>query len=170
MNLEEALHVERSKEHVQTIVDYIGQDKDRFAKLLDLMLHGEDRIPEFAAWPLGHCGVAHPKLFLPHLKELLDKLKRPNHQAVNRAILRVLQQVDIPEDFQGQAYDTCFEILCDRKASIAERSFAMGTVYNIAQKQPELLEEVRLVLEDLIPHGSAGFKSKGKKILKAIRG
>ena len=46
----------------------------------------------------------------------------------------------------------------------------MDIAYNIASDIPELKEELALVINDQMEFNSAGFKSRGKRILKKIKG
>ena len=45
----------------------------------------------------------------------------------------------------------------------------MTVLYNITLKIPELADELKIIIEDQMPYGSAGFKSRGKKILKGLQ-
>jgi len=44
----------------------------------------------------------------------------------------------------------------------------MTVLANIAQKEPELKNELRLVIEQQLSHGSTGFCSRARKVLKMI--
>jgi hypothetical protein len=39
---------------------------------------------------------------------------------------------------------------------------------NLAKDYPEIKTELKLLIEDQLPHQTAGFKSRGKKILKEL--
>ncbi len=88
--------------------------------------------------------------------------------AVKRNTLKILQFVDIPEDLLGITADICFRLLNDGKEPIAVKVFAMTVIFNIVKKYPELNEELKISIEEQMPFASAGFKSRGNKILKAL--
>jgi hypothetical protein len=44
----------------------------------------------------------------------------------------------------------------------------MDVIFNIVKKFPELKEELKLAIEEQMPFGSAGYKSHGGKVLKAL--
>ena len=44
----------------------------------------------------------------------------------------------------------------------------MQVLYNVCQKEPDLANELKIVIEEFLPHGTAGFKSRGGKILKKL--
>ena len=86
----------------------------------------------------------------------MEKTVIPN--AVTRNILRLLQFVEIPKGYQGTVADLCFRFLRDRKVAVAIRAFSMTVLTHIARENPELETEIKLILEDQMPHGSAAFK------------
>lgn len=169
MDIRESLLEEHSKQQALKIAGWIGKDEDRFAELVALMLNKEYRISQRAAWVLTHCLDQYPELLLPHLDELIQNLRdNTQHQAIRRNTVRALQFVDIPEELLGEAADICFQFLADVNEPVAVRVHAMSVLWNICQKEPELSEELKLIIEDQWEYGSAGFHSRGRKILKAI--
>ena len=170
MNLVKALLKEHSKAQCNRIVEYIGTDKDRFEELVNVFITSTFRVTQRAAWPLSYCAEYHPELIKPHLKKLIHNLKRPGlHDAVKRNTVRLLQFISIPKSLQGVTAQVCFDLLQNRKEPIAVRVFAMTVLSNIAKDQPELKSELKIIIEDNMPYGSAGFVSRGRKILKDLK-
>lgn len=169
MDLRSELVREHSKTHTLHIVDWIGTDQERFDQLLDIMLNGEKLESQRSAWVFHHSTEAHPELIRPHFQRLLDSFKNPSyHDAVRRGILKALGEQDLPEECMGIAADLCFDFLADQKEPVAVRVYAMNILWNICKKEPDLSEELKLLIEDQMPYGSVGFKSRGKKILTWI--
>lgn len=65
INIHQLLQKEHSKKQTDRIVKYIGDDKTRFATLIELFFDGEYRITQRAAWPLSYCVREHPELIQP---------------------------------------------------------------------------------------------------------
>ena len=126
------------------------------------------RLNQRASWPVGMLVDHQPGLIVPYLKKMLDNLDTPHHDAVIRNTFRTMQNMDIPEEVEGLAFEKAFDFLLDPKNAVAIRVFAMTVCGNIAQKYPELKDELIPVIEEQMPHGSAGFKSRGKRILKEL--
>jgi len=159
-----------SKEGTQRIADYIGADAERLEYVLQLFLNDENRVVQRASWVLSVCAEKHPELIMPHLEVLVKNLRQPKlHNAVKRNTVRILQDVDIPENLWGEVADICFQYLADPKEAVAVRVFSMTVLLQICQKVPELMNELQLTIEEYMPHGSAGFQSRGKKTLAAIQ-
>jgi hypothetical protein len=170
VNLLELILRQPSKATATKIAGYIGNDPARFSELVGLFLAGPYRITQRAAGRLGHCLQHHPELIKPHLKKILDQLGRPGiHDSVKRNIVRLLQGIEIPKSLQGKTADACFAYLGNPKEPIAVRVFSMSVLANLAKESPELKNEIIPLIEDQLPFGSAGFRSRGRKVLRELR-
>ena len=169
MDLKTQLLSEHSKTNANLIKEWIGVDKERFALLIQLFLENEYRVSQRAAMVLGHIHDTHPDLLQPFLTQIIKHLSKPDiHDAVKRNIVRILQNVEIPEEHYGEVADVCFTWLEDPNVAVAIRAFSMTVLWNVCKEVPELMPELKATIEDWIDYGSAGFKSRGKKVLKMI--
>ncbi len=150
MDIEKRLAAEHSKTLTLAIVKYIGDDKKRFKILIDLFLKGDYRITQRAAWPLSYAVIEHPKLVAPYLARLIKKLDEPdNHPAIARNILRIFEEIEIPEKYEGALVESCFRFLVSAESPIAIKAFAITVASRICKKYPELKNELRLHLEHM---------------------
>ena len=168
MDLKAELLKEHSKENTQRIVDFIGNDGHKFDQLMTLFFCDTYRVTQRAAWPLGICAEKSPEMLEPYLHKMIDQLSGNIHVAVKRNTVRALQHVEIPDDLTGLAADNCFKLLEDNNEPIAVKVFSMTVLANICEKEPALANELKIIIEGQLPYGSAGFKSRGKKILKKL--
>lgn len=170
MNLLKELQKDFNKATCDRIVTYVGNDQERFSVLVDAFLNSEYRITQRAAWPLSYSVKKHPNLIEPHLKNIITNLKKPNlPDAVKRNTVRFLQFIEIPKSLHGIALDNCFKLLQDKKEPIAIKVFSMTVLANLVNEYPELKRELIDIIEDQMPYSSAGFISRGKKVLKQLR-
>lgn len=168
MNLREEILRELSIAQYKKIVAYVGNDKKRFAELIYLFLGDEYRVTQRATWAITHCAEKYPSLILPHLKKIVSRLENPAPAAVKRNIIRIFQWIEIPENLQGRVAEMCFRFLCSKDEAIAVKVFSMTVLHNLSKLHPGLKNELRSAIEEQMPYASAGFKSRGKKILKAL--
>lgn len=168
MDIKKELLKEHSKAQAVKISNYIGDAPEKFDELITLFLADEYRVTQRAAWVVSHCADQYPELIEPHLEKLILNLKNKVHVAVKRNTVRVLQDVEIPEELLGETADICFTLMQSGEETIAVKVFAMTVLGNICVKFPELKNELIPLIEDQMPYGSAGFKSRGKKILKNL--
>lgn len=169
MNIREELLREHSKAQTLKIVHYINNDQQKFDELMYLFMNDVYRVTQRAAWVVSHCAEFHPSLVEKHLRPMLENLQNPVHVAVKRNTVRVLQDIELPEELLGLAATICLDFLADPQEAIAVKAFSMQVVYNICLKEPDLAGELKLILEDLLPHASSGVKNRATKILKKLQ-
>lgn len=169
MDIQSELLRENSKTNALKITKYIGRDPERFQVLMDIFFGESYRLNQRSAWVINFCAEAHPDLFQPYLGKMIHNLRNDVHDAVKRNTLRMLQNYDVPEEYMGELADSCFEFLASNKEPIAIKVFSMSVLANIVEKFPELRNELQVLIEDQMPYGSAGFKSRGKKILARLQ-
>lgn len=171
MNLKEVALKEHSKAQCSKIVDYIGNDPKKFSELVKVFLEGPYRVTQRIAWPLSYCVEENTALIHPHLSQILKYVQRPGlHDSVKRNVARLLQFIDIPKKHQGAVADICFKFFSDKKESIAVRVFSMAVLANLAKEIPELKNELIPIIEDQLPFGTPAFVSRGRKVLKELKG
>jgi len=104
-----------------------------------------------------------------NFKKLVSNLKKPNlHDAVKRNTVRMLQSVSIPEKYEGEIMEICFKYIESPKEAVAVKAFSLAILEKLAKKYPEIIPEVKLLIEDQMPHQTAAFKTRSKKFLKAV--
>jgi hypothetical protein len=167
MDLHKLLAAEHSRKQCDRIVNYIGDDKDRFAKLIQLFFKGEYRITQRAAWPLSYCVRHHPELIQPYFKPLLDKLSRKDIPiAVTRNTLLLLQDTPIPKKYHGRIMSLCFDLLQSPGTPIAVKAFSLTVLGNLSKEYPDIVAELRLIIEAQWEQATPAFRSRARMIMK----
>ena len=95
MNLRDQLVKEHSKAQTLKIVNYVGDDIKRFNELYLLFQEKDHRLSQRAAWSVNYCVEDNPRFLVGKFAELIQMLDQPNHNAIKRNIVRMLQFVDI---------------------------------------------------------------------------
>jgi hypothetical protein len=169
MNLEKAILEEHSKKQCNKIVKWVGSSQEKFNELFHLFLNGEYRITQRAAWPLSYCVIKYPALMNNSYEKLINNLKKPNlHDSIKRNTVRLLQAVDIPGKYEGAVMEICFKYLESPKEAVAIKAFSIAVLGNLAKKYPEIIPEIKLMIEEQLPHQSAAFKSRAKLFMKSF--
>ena len=169
MNLRTEILKEHSKAQCSKIVKWVGADQKRFDELFNLFLNDEYRVVQRAAWPVSNSVIAHPAFINKHWSKLIRNLEKPDlHNAVKRNSIRLMQDIEIPEKYHGEIMNICFKYLESPTEALAVKVFSMSVLGDLAKKYPEIKSELKLLIEDQLPHQTAGFKSRAKKILKKL--
>ncbi len=163
MNLRVEILQEHSKTQCTRIVNWVGNNQQRFDTLFHLFLNDEYRVVQRAAWPVSYCVKAHPEFISKHWKKLIDNLKKPNlHDAVKRNSIRLMQDIKLPEKYHGEIMDTCFKYLESPAEALAVKVFSMSVLENLSKIYPEIKPELLLIIKEQLPYQTAGFKSRAK--------
>jgi len=169
VNLEEEILKEHSKQQATRLAKWVGKDKRRFRTLMGLFLKGEYLSAQRAAWVVSICAEGHPLLVRPYLKQMIARMQESGiHDAVKRSVTGILQTAEIPKELLGTVTTICFEHLSDAKTPIAVKAHSMTILARIAQKEPDLGRELRLVLEQQLPYASAGLHARYRLVMKML--
>jgi hypothetical protein len=169
MNLLSILQKERSKKTCIEVADYIGNSKERFAELIEIITSKDLEMANRAAWVIPSIADKNiDQLIQPYLKTVIELLNKPVHDAIKRNALRMLQFATIPEKLQGITLEYCFQLLNNPKEAIAIRVYAMTVLYNLTLQEPDLAHELYDSIEMHMHGALPGYKSRGGKILKAL--
>ncbi|HLP15346.1 MAG TPA: hypothetical protein VK470_03745 [Bacteroidota bacterium] len=167
MDIEFELRKEHSKRQTIRIAKWIGTDPERLESFMTIFLHGDALIGQRGAWVVGTLGDLHPDLFAPHLKNLIAKMKEPNiHNAVKRNIVHLLQNVEIPRRLLGTVVSLCFDFLACPDETIAVKVFAMTVIARVGKAEPDLMHELRLIVDQQLPLAGGAFRSRARRIFK----
>lgn len=167
MNLREELLKEHSKASCERIVAWVGDDQKRFDELFSIFTLNEYRLVQLSAWPVSYCVQAYPQLIKKHFAKLIKNVQRPGiHGAVKRNTVRLLQHIDIPEKYQGEVMNLCFEFIQSHTEKVAVKAFALTVLENLSKEYPEIIPEVKLIIEEQMPHETAAFKGRALRFIK----
>ena len=101
---------------------------------------------------------------MDELVEILPHIKR---SGLLRLVLRLIV---ITPSWQieklGFLLDFCINVLTDMTIPVGVKTHAMSIIDKIAETEPEIREEVVLVIKEIFPYLSTGGKNRAGKILK----
>ena len=92
------------------------------------------------------------------------------HSAVIRNTLRLLQDVEIPSRYKGRVMNTCFEMIGSPETAIAIKAFSLTVLEHLATDYPDILPELKLIIEEQWDRSTPAFRSRAKKILNKAAG
>lgn len=79
-----------------------------------------------------------------------------------------MQDVEIPEQFHGEVMNICFDYILSMNEKPAIKAFSLTVLQNLMKIYPDIKHEVKTIIESQWDYESPAFKSRAKKILKAI--
>ena len=112
---------EHSKYITNKVIEYVRDDASKFDALMELFFDDDWLLNQRAAWPMSFIAIDHPLLIEPYKKRIIDNLDKPSHNAVVRNTLRLFQDIDVPNDYEGKVYDLCSKLLLQIKEPVANK-------------------------------------------------
>jgi hypothetical protein len=159
----------QTRETALEIAHYACSSRKRFAALMECFLSDEYKLVQRAAWSVGWAGKQQPAMIAPYLAQLVSQLQRKEvHPAVVRNCARILQETTIPEQYQGQVMNACFELITTPITPAAIKAFSLTILYNLSLQYPDIQPELQLIIEEQWEKETAAFRSRGRKILQKI--
>lgn len=170
MDFRSLLYSFPSGQEKELYIAEVGASGKYFADLIDIALHEDDPLAWRAAWILDGSDEQFPGLAEDFVASIVKALPGIKSKGTIRSLLRLLCRYDIGEDEQGILIDLCFKYLVSELYPVAVKVHAMQIVYNHALIYPELKEELILVIEDQVGNNTVGFKSRGVRLIKKLKG
>lgn len=160
----------QARNTVDEVILWAGDNPAKFKILVETMAGNLDQpIRDRASWALGYIAIDNPNLLKYHWDVFVNLLvNKKTSGPIKRNLVRFMQEVEVPDKYQGKVTDRCFELVNDPQEDIAIRAFAMTVLGNMVDKYPELGCELKISIEELLPYASAGLKNRAEKILKKI--
>ena len=168
MSLSDIIMAEHSKAQAEMIADIIVQKPDLLEELLEIIFAEKEPLSRRAAWPLRFIHENDEQLLASKLPMIVKQLPKVKSVAVQRNLLYILAYSDIPEPCQGELLQYSSQVLLDRGSPVASLIYSLDIFYNIAKSEPDLLNELKLIIELLLPNATPGVRSKSVKTLKKI--
>mgnify|MGYP006935342245 CR=1 FL=1 len=159
---------EHSRSQADFIADIVIQQPILIEELLNIVLLNKEPISRRASWPLRIISDRDINILGPYVHTIIKQLPKIHNVAISRAFLAILVNVNIPEEYCGELLQYTSEILINPGSPVASLIYSADIFYKLSIGEPELLNELKLMLELLIPFGSAGVKSKCRKTIKKI--
>jgi len=159
----------RTPEHWHYILSSVVASPSLFKELQKLAFSEDNNISLRASWIMDKAAEQRADFITSDLIEYLSlKVVTHTSHSVIRACLRLLGREELPKKNLGLLTNQCFEWLAASGSPIAVKVHAMQILYRVTLLEPDLKNELKVLIEDQLPHGSAGFKSRGKRILKQL--
>lgn len=63
--------------------------------------------------------------------------------------------------------EICFGYLGSPKEAVAIKVFSLTVLGNLAKSYPEIIPEIKVLIEEQLPRQTVGFKSRAQKLLNS---
>lgn len=166
----ERLLSSNAREQANQIALEAIQNKVLLRDLIYLFINEAYRVTQRVSWVLVLLAEKELTMLSPFEKELLTSIQNKDvGDAVKRNVMRVWSITGVSEKVESLVYDICISYLIGHEA-IAIKVHAMSVAFGIAKPWPELCQELKVAVEDVLLRegASAGIRSKCNRLIKEL--
>jgi len=129
------------------MIAYIGEHQGDFDEMIELALGKRNPLCWRAAWLIFHSMDENDARIRPHIRSMIDTLpqRKDGHQ---RELLKILSKMDIDDEDEGYLFDHCVTLWEAIHKPPSVRYTALMSILKLAEKYPELKQEVAFLLQD----------------------
>lgn len=151
-------------------ITYLTQGNElRKQELYNLIYEQDDKLAYQAAWVLTHFSIQENEWLYNKQDELIDEVLVCKHPGKRRLILSLLFKQPIKTPPRTDFLDFCMERMLSKQELPGVQSLCMKLAYEMCRPFPELVMELRSILDIMEPHLlPTSMKTVRKNILKKI--
>lgn len=129
-----------------------------------------DHLNRRATWVLQHCHDIDNSMISGKETALLKMLFNETYSdGTMRSVLKIFETHHIPEEISSSVLDICYSFLKNPSKAIAVRVFSMTIIFNISKLYPDLLQELKVVINELLLQEDApAIKARGRNTIRQI--
>jgi hypothetical protein len=158
-----------SWENLQYLVTETPNNHEDYKLLMEIALYNSNPKSWRAAYLIDKINDNHPDLLQPFLSKMIDQVRNEKSTSKKRHFLKLISSNSITKEQQGVLFNFCIETLTSGEP-VAVRVHAMQILYNIAEKETELIPEIILIIENEMEyHSTAGIITRGRKLNGKLR-
>ena len=103
-------------------------------------------------------------------REIIQRLIDCTHDGSKRLLLSILYNIPIPTPISVDLLNYCLDHMLSPQESIGVQALSIRIAYLLCRKEPELLQELQLILENTeLDFYSTGVRTTVRNTLKKIR-
>jgi hypothetical protein len=160
--------VDNYHDNTSKVLEFVKDNPARIKELMSLFFFENNVIVQRCSYSISILAQKDSNALFPYLEQLFDYLENPRTLGHRRNILRILKEIQIPDEWHGKLVDDCFKFIYDKKEEIAVICFSLELLGIYCKTYPELAIELNLAIDSLVPFRSAGIKSRAIREKKKL--
>jgi len=158
------------------------QDKKLFKYLIEIAFDETNEASVKVSWVLDFVMREKLEWIYPHLDYFTDNISKSKHDSIIRPMAKICENLALkytskkPSDIKNhltkkhieKIIETGFDwMISDQK--VAVKAYTMEALFLFGKEIDWVHGELKLILQQDITNGSAGYKARGKNVLKQLK-
>lgn len=165
----ELLYQKWDKDWMPRLVAYIAKNPEVFEEVFQAFVNLDGRIAHRSGFILGSVFKEDPKLLIPRIGLLLSKMKEPPSERYRWHVIWYLSHCAFPPEHDGLAATFAFEELGKSYAKPAVKNASMRLLTFICKRNPALIPEYKLYLEEVMENERPTLVNQAKKVTEVLK-
>ena len=112
-----------------------------------------------AAWVVHHFSNKNPQQINKYADRYIDILSKTDRDGHLREIISILINLALSEEQESELFDICYELIQSNKRQSSVRAISFRFMMRLADRYPELKEELRIIFENIKDYISPGIRN-----------
>lgn len=170
MNFKAKLSQRINMHDIHEILYFIQGSSKQKQKLFNLIFDPDDKIAYQAAWIFTHLTLSENQWLYSKQNELIEEVLKCQHPGMRRLILSLLYRQPLANPPRTDFLDFCLERMIAKSELPGVQTLCMKLAYELCRQTPELLQELRSMLDLIEPHLlPISLRTVRKNILNAMK-
>jgi hypothetical protein len=166
--MESVLESKLISSYKEELISFLKSHPEHFDEAIKLAISDKQPFSWRAAFLITSCMEENDKRIQKYIKSIVDNLKtkKDGHQ---RELIKILYKMDIKEKYEGTLFDICMTIWEGIGKNPSVRITALKFILKVANKHPELLEEIVFLTQDhYLESLSPGVKRSVERMMTEV--
>lgn len=171
LNLIELLGDKMEKKNISKLCQNLLNNEIQYIDLLNIAKGHDLRKAGLALWVMSDACVIDHRFSSQYVIELMELFQLNKSPTINRNIVKIWQEIDfknLEDELKFSIIDTCIQCLKKPDEAIAVKAYAITTLKNSIKYTPEIIEEVSIEIEKLIPKATPAYKCRINDYFKTV--
>ncbi len=133
------------------------------------LIYAEYPIALRFSWMLGGMCEIEPEIVAPIVPYLFRQRQDIEIPHFNRSLAKFFYHCGIPDELEGEATDALFKWLGDPASNVSTKRIALLALVKLSKKYPELVSELKLMIEELDGKCTPAFDKLAGKMLERLQ-
>jgi hypothetical protein len=156
-----------SRKEIDFLVQELADKPHRIDELLSLVKDNDRQIAWHTAWVLEKFFQQYPEFLSRRSCDFLtDITLTTGNESLRRLTFNIVARTDSSEELSVPLINACFSWIVSANTSIAVKAESIRYLQKVCQREPELLSELKLCVQQLMETtDTSAIRSVAKKVL-----
>lgn len=159
------------KKKISRVCHCLLNNEIQYKELYHIAIGNDLRRAGLALWVMSDACVIDKSYSSQYVIELIALFNENKSPTINRNIVKIWQEIDfkyLEDELKFPIIDTCIQCLKKPDEAIAVKAYAITTLKNSIKYTPEIIEEVSIEIEKLIPKATPAYKCRINDYFKLV--